>query len=164
MSANVWSTLRQWGGLTGKLSRRGKGLLYAANPTNNGVPPMRVLGSAIIPIVFVHEDCVRPVRVRVVSSLPYGFTLGASFPRANHSVLDFEPGRGFKPAPNSPWVPFPEGGGDKRRVTTWGGRFCALNPQGEFGDDIEETFPPQTPNLPLPSPESMAFQDDMTLQ
>ena len=164
MSASLWRTLRRWGGLSDKLSRCGKGLLYAANPTDSGVPPMRVTGSTTIPIVFVPEDCVRPVRVRVVHSLPYGFILGASFLRANHSVLDFEPGRGFKPAPNSPWVPFLEGDRGKRKVTGGATRLCTFNPQEETEDSAEETLPPKLLNLPLPSPESTAFEDDMTLQ
>ena len=91
-----------------KLSARGKGrgALHAANPTHCNIPPMRVLGSARIPIVFLSEDCVHNITVRIVEGLPYGFILGARFFYANKSILNFGTDKGFKPTPASPWVPF----------------------------------------------------------
>ena len=79
-------------------------------------------------------------------------------------MLDFEPGRGFKPAPNSPRVPFLEGDRGNRKVTEGATRFGTFNPQEEVEDGAEEASPPQMLNLPRPSPESMALEDDMTLQ
>ena len=106
MSVALYCTLRQWGGVNQKLSARGKGALHAANPTHCKIPPMRVLGSARIPIVFLPEDCVHNIAVRIVEGLPYGFILGARFFYANKSVLNFGTDKGFKPTPASPWVPF----------------------------------------------------------
>ena len=67
---------------------------------------LRVLGSARIPIVFLPEDCVHNITVRIVEGLPYGFILGARFFYANKSILNFGTDKGFKPTPASPWVPF----------------------------------------------------------
>ena len=106
MSVALYCTLRQWGGVNQKLSARGKGALHAANPTHCNIPPMRVLGSARIPIVFLPEDCVHNIAVRIVEGLPYGFILGARFFYANKSILNFGTDKGFKPTPASPWVPF----------------------------------------------------------
>ena len=106
MSVALYCTLRQWGGVNQKLSARGKGALHAANPTHCNIPPMRVLGSARIPIVFLPEDCVHNIAVRILEGLPYGFILGARFFYANKSILNFGTDKGFKPTPASPWVPF----------------------------------------------------------
>ena len=106
MSVALYCTLRQWGGVNQKLSARGKGALHAANPTHCNIPPMRVLGSARIPIVFLPEDCVHNIAVRIVEGLPYGFILGARFFYANKSILNFGTDKGFKPTPASPWMPF----------------------------------------------------------
>ncbi|CAM9872207.1 unnamed protein product [Choristocarpus tenellus] len=67
---------------------------------------MQVLGSCILPILFPPEDRVHNVTFRVVEGLPYGMVLGAAFCRQNKSVLSFREGEGFRPAPNSPWIPF----------------------------------------------------------
>ena len=108
MSVALYCTLRRWGGVNQKLSARGKGrgALHAVNPTHCNIPPMRVLGSARIPIVFLPEDCVHNITVRIVEGLPYGFILGARFFYANKSILNFGTDKGFKPTPASPWVPF----------------------------------------------------------
>ena len=55
MSVALYCTLRQWGGVNQKLSARGKGALQAAKITHCNIPPMRVLGSARIPIVFTRR-------------------------------------------------------------------------------------------------------------
>ena len=106
MSVALYCTLRQWGGVSQKLSTRGKGALHTANPTHCNTPPMRVLGSARIPIVFLPEDSVHNIAVRIVEGLPYRFILGARFFNANKSILNFGTDKGFKPTPASPWVPF----------------------------------------------------------
>ena len=58
---------------------------------------MNIVGSCDIPLVFMPEDRVRRVTVRVVEGLPYGLILGAAFLRQHDSVLNFAEGRGFKP-------------------------------------------------------------------
>ena len=63
---------------------------------------MNIVGSCDIPLVFMPEDRVRRVTVRVVEGLPYGLILDAAFLRQHNSVLNFAEGRGFKPAPESP--------------------------------------------------------------
>lgn len=88
------------------MSTRGRGLLRAANPTNSAVPPMDILGSTDIPLVFPPEDQVRNVTVRVVEGLPYGLIVGAAFLRQNGSMINFADAGGFRPTPGSPWVSF----------------------------------------------------------
>ena len=82
-----WKSLVPWGNVTGKLCTIGSGFLRAANPSGSNIPPMRIRGSAVIPIRFHPKDRVRKVWVRVVDGLPYGFILGASFFRRNKSTL-----------------------------------------------------------------------------
>ena len=57
------------------------------------------------PVKFMPEDRVRRVTVRVVKGLPDGLILGAAFLQQHESVLNYAVGGGFKPAPESPWVP-----------------------------------------------------------
>ena len=52
------------------MNTRREGLVRAANPTNSAVPPMIVLGSTDIPLVFPPDDQVRNVTVRAVEGLP----------------------------------------------------------------------------------------------
>ena len=49
----------------------GKGLLSAANPKNSAVPPMEVVGSCLLPLVFAPVDQIFRVKFRVVKGLPY---------------------------------------------------------------------------------------------
>lgn len=88
------------------MSKHGKGSLSAANPSDSKVPPMNIVGSAHLPLIFPPEDKVRIVTVRVVEKLPYGFILGAAFLRKHGSIINFGNEGGFKPTPSSPWVPF----------------------------------------------------------
>lgn len=90
VSLALWSTLRRYAGIGATVSGHGGGYLHVVNPRNSEVAPMRVLGSAIIPVDFVPEDRVHPVTVRIVNFLPYVFTIYAHFLRKNRSVLDFE--------------------------------------------------------------------------
>lgn len=39
--------------------------------------PMRIVGSVVVPILFINDDRVRDEMVRVVEDLPYGFIQGA---------------------------------------------------------------------------------------
>lgn len=97
------------------LSSRGKGWLRAASPRGRKQPPMEISGSCEIPVVFNPEDKVRNVAVRVVEGLPYGFIVGAAFLRKHQSVISFAEETGFKPSPDSPWVPFLSFGRQNRR-------------------------------------------------
>ena len=92
------------------VSQRGKGSLRAANPTDSQIPPMEVIGSVRLPLLFPPDDKVRIITFRVVRKLPYGCIVGASFLRQNASVLSFGNEGGFKPEPASPWVPFVSNG------------------------------------------------------
>lgn len=88
------------------ISAAGKGVLSAANPADSNVPPMNILGSVDLPVVFPPDDHVHIISVRVVDRLPYGLIVGAAFMRKNGSVISFLDDDGFKPSPGSPWVPF----------------------------------------------------------
>ena len=166
MSVALYCTLRQWGGVSQKLSTRGKGALHEANPNHCNIPPMRVLGSARLPIVFLPEDCVHNIAVRIVESLPYEFILGARFFYANKSVLNFGTDKGFKPTPASPWVPFLD-----RNMTalnspsSWDHFFTSSSMHNN--DHMPNTLGP-TPQsrhaAAPPSPDRVAWEDDSTLQ
>lgn len=88
------------------VNKRGRGLLTAANPLDSQVPPMNILGSTHLPLVFPPEDQVHIVTVRVVDRLPYGLIIGAAFFRQHGSILNFSDQGGFKPHPASRWIPF----------------------------------------------------------
>ena len=172
MSVALWSTLKKWEVVRRQLNSKGKGALQAANPSNSKIPPMRVLGSSVVPIVFAPEDKVRNVAVRVVEGLPYGFIIGAGFFRANASVLDFGVGRGFKPTHSSPWVPFSRHPTkpthtppvvDAVENSAWD-HFCQLSALAD-NDDLAEQCPPPLPiAAALPSFDIIAWEDDSTLQ
>ena len=66
---------------------------------------MNIVRSCDITFVFMPEDRVRRMTVRVVEGLPYGLILGAAFLRQHGCILNFAEGGDFKPAPESPWVP-----------------------------------------------------------
>ena len=57
------------------VSERGRGRLRAANPTDSGVIPMNIIGTAILPLVFPPVDRVFRAQVRVVEGLPLGLIL-----------------------------------------------------------------------------------------
>ena len=52
----------------------GKGLLSAANPKNSAVPPMEVVGSCLLPLVFAPIDQIFRMKFRVVKGLPYAIS------------------------------------------------------------------------------------------
>ena len=85
------------------VSATGRGTLRAANPKDSQVPPMQVIGSARLPILFPPDEKVRTITFRVVRKLPHGCIVGASFLKRNASVLGFGNEGGFKPKPPSPW-------------------------------------------------------------
>ena len=165
MSVALYCTLRQWGGVSQKLSTRGKGALHAANPTHCNIPPMRVSGSARIPIVSLPEDCVHKIAVSVVEGLPYGFTLGARFFYANRSILNFGTDKGFKPTPASPWMPFLDRNLTASNSTSFWDHFCAFSSM-IHKDHMPKTLGP-TPQsqhaAAPPSSDRVAWEDDSTL-
>ena len=69
------------------ISPKCKGSLRAANPTRSRISPMNSVGSCHIPLVFMSEDRVRRMTVRVVEGIPHGLFLGAAFLRQNKSVI-----------------------------------------------------------------------------
>ena len=94
-----------WGGKA-IISSAGKGFLRAANPKDSAIPPMEVIGSGVIPVVFPPIDRVFRISSRVVRDLPYAVVLGAAFMKEHHSTISFRDKEGFKPTPESTWVPF----------------------------------------------------------
>lgn len=87
------------------LSKRGRGHLRAANPQDSNVPPMRILGSCTLFLVFPPMDHVFAVPVREVMGLPCGVIMGAAFFRQNESALFFNGPGWFQPNPTATKVP-----------------------------------------------------------
>ena len=85
MSLELWFRVRTLARC--RLNRSSAGALEAANPSDSGVPPMRIFGHVTIPIMFDSDSRVRNVTVRVVDGLPYGFIIGAEYLRRNKSCL-----------------------------------------------------------------------------
>ena len=84
----------------------GKGLLSAANPKISAVPPMEVVDSCLLPLVFVPVGQIFRVKFRVVRGPPCAMVLGAAFMKDNRSILSFDGEEGFRPTPSSAWIPF----------------------------------------------------------
>ncbi|CAB1118123.1 unnamed protein product [Ectocarpus sp. CCAP 1310/34] len=103
ISLSLWRGLKRL--IRRRLDESRAGALEAANPRDIDTPPMRILGSVALPVLFDSDARVRDVEVHVVDGLPYGFIVGADFFRRNASVLDFSSSRGFRPVPAPPWVP-----------------------------------------------------------
>ena len=140
--------------------------MHAVNPTHSNIPPMRVLGSARIPIVFLPEDCVHNIAVRIVEGLPYGFILGARFIYANKSILNFGTDKGFKPTPASPWVPFLDRNMTASNSPSSWDHFYAFSSM-IHNDHMPNTLgpTPQTRHAAgPPSLDRVAWEDDSTLQ
>lgn len=89
------------------VSKRGRGRLRAANPSDSGVPPMNILGTCVLFLVFPPAGGSFGTKIRVVERLPFGLILGTAFMRRHHSALLFDgPGSGwFRPGAESPRVP-----------------------------------------------------------
>lgn len=96
MSMKALPSLYMSGGLHEK-PKRGRGLLQAADTADSDISPMQVRASAMSPLVFHPDNCVRHVTVRVICKFPYGLIIGASDPRAHKSIFDFGLGKDFKP-------------------------------------------------------------------
>ena len=147
VSLGFWKSVQSWRGkaVSRKLSSRGKGALLAANPDSSGVPGMQIVGWTVLKIVFPREDCVRNILVRVVPDLPYRFILGASFFRANRSVISIEKGKGFQPSPGAPWLPFQSrSAGSKRSKEA----YCAVRTP-DIARPSHPGVEPDIPELPV---------------
>lgn len=166
------------------INKRGQGLLTAANPADSKVPPMKILGSTELPLVFPPEDRVHVVTVRVVDSLPYGLIIGAAFLRKNGSFLNFANDGGFKPTRGAAWVPFmthgkPISTSPRKHTKGWKDQsvsqldqfgaitshyytqhpFCALKPP-----EAEEEPPDIGVPTHIPTIGDAVWEDDGTLQ
>ena len=93
-----------WGKLL--VNPTGKGLLSAANPKNIAVPPMEVVGSCLLPLVFAPVNQIFRVKFRVVKGVPYAMVLGAALMTDHRSIISFDGEEGSRPTPSSSWVPF----------------------------------------------------------
>lgn len=82
---------------TSRLNAKGQGFPHLTNPASSRVPPMSVLGSTAIPLVFDPEDKVRYIPIHVVEWLPYALGLGTSFFARNKSNISFGQHGGFQP-------------------------------------------------------------------
>ena len=99
------------------ISKKGRGRLRAANPEGSKEPPMTILGTCVLFLVFPPVDGIFATRVRVGDRLPIGLILGTKLMRRYESSMSFEgPGSGvFKPTPTSPrvsllaWLEHPRG-------------------------------------------------------
>ena len=130
------------------INSSGKGFLRAANPRDSDVSPMEVIGSCLIPLIFTPVYRVFRVPFRVVRDLPYAVVLGTAFMKENKSVLSFNENEGFKPTPDSTWVPFsPHIAGaakSSKEVSAAWDDFCAVRP-AEAQKLDHSSFPDDTP-------------------
>ena len=117
------------------ISKRGRGLLHAANPAKDKVPPMTIVGTAILLLIFPPVDRVFKVRVRVVKDLPFGLILGAAYMRHYNSVLNFGGLRSFHPAGDSPSVPLLPAE-QQRSPQPWRDGVNHLQPAGGTGGSL----------------------------
>ena len=72
----------------------------------SGVSPMEVIGSCFIPMMFSSVGRIFRVLFRIVRDLPYTVVLGAAFMKERQSTTSFQTKEGFRPTPESAWVPF----------------------------------------------------------
>ena len=160
MSLAMWKSVKR---LTRrKLDTSTAGFLFAANPGDSGVPPMRIAGSTSVPVLFKGDSVARDVPLKVVDGLPYAFILGKQFLQRNRSALDFALGRGFQPVPGAPWVPFSRA---VRPVDPLGAlyesrlQFCAFTRDASLA---AVAAPPTCQQLP--SYHDIAWEDDSSLE
>ena len=106
MSLAFHHMIDKWGILVTSLRKDGQGALHAVNPPSNNTPPMRILGSTLLPLRFPSGTRVRRIMFHVVDGLPYGLIAETDYFRNEESKLDFGPEKGFKHSHNVPWIPF----------------------------------------------------------
>ena len=123
------------------ISSAGKGFLRAANPKESTIPPMEVIGSCVIPVVFPPIDRVFRTSFRVVRDLPYAVVPGAAFMKEHHSTISFREKEGFKPTPESTWVPFSShttnSATSSNDITAAWISFCAVRPPADDSSDSD---------------------------
>lgn len=148
--------------MLGKLSTRGRGFLHTVNPADSVVPPMRVRGSATIPLVSLPDNRVRNVTVRVISKLPYGLIFEASFFRAPKRISDFGSGKGSNSKSSASWVSFADESVG-RLTSTLVDDFCKLTARtpDDGPDRSSHTAVPSVASSP--SIEPLVFEDDSKL-
>ena len=127
-----------WGGKV-IISSAGKGFLRAVNPKDSAIPPIEVIGSCVIPVVFPPIDRVFRISFRVVRDLPCAVVLGAAFMKEHHSTISFREKEGFKPTPESTWVHFSShttnsATSSKDATAAWTS-FCAVRPAADDSPD-----------------------------
>lgn len=88
MLKKLFISLRRWGNVFARLRANGSGYLSTDSPKASSIPPMKVLGSCVIPLVFPLEDRLGKI---IVVGLPYGLILGARFFQRKHSTLSSTP-------------------------------------------------------------------------
>ena len=156
-SAQFIKTLEQmeYGGRN-MVSVRGRGNLRAANPHDSDVPPMKILGTCLLSMVFPPEDGIFRVRVRVTEGLPFALILGAAFMRKHGSILLFEGAGWFMPTPTSsrvsqlPWNAHQgprqiSDSAEDQAPTGWQAAPLG-SPSGRVRDDATgEVIPPEEP-------------------
>lgn len=77
----------------------GRGLVHDVNPTNAAVPPMHVLESSSLFLVFSPESEVVTTVTRVVSDLSHTLMFEARFLRGHQSAIILAPEEDFRPNP-----------------------------------------------------------------
>ena len=129
-----------WGGKA-IISSAGKGFLRAANPKDSAIPPMEVIGSCVIPVMFPPINRVFRISFRDVRDLLYAVVLGAAFMKRHHSTISFREKEGFKPTPESTWVPFSShttnSATSSKDITAAWTSFCAVRPPADDSPDPE---------------------------
>lgn len=167
ISVEMWLSLKRRLGLS--IDRSTSGALQAANPSASAIPPMRILGSVPVPVLFTNDSQVRTVVVRVVEALPYDFILGADYFRRNRSVFNFDPARGFQPIPASPWVPFSVEVASRvmedDELRSHRNRFCALtHGPPKHLDKSDHAHAALSVRPELPSYQDVAWEDTSSLE
>lgn len=80
--------------------------LHAANLFDSEVPPMYILGSTRVPLIFPPENKVFPMMGRVICKWPHNLLLGENFFPNRRIVTMLAPREGFQPDPSSQWILF----------------------------------------------------------
>ena len=86
-------------------------------------------------MVFSPVDRVFRISFQVVRDLPYVVVLGAAFIKEHHSTIRFREKEGFRPTPESTWVPFfshtTNLATSSKDITADWASFCAVRPPAD---------------------------------
>ena len=125
---------------------------------------MELVGSCLLPLIFVPVDQIFRVKFRVVKGLLYAMVLGAAFMKDNRSILSFDGEKGFRPTPSSAWVPSaPKEVGEATAAAMcaeWD-HYCAVKPS----KDEQEPEELEGPKIPAGNMElgNSVWEDEGTL-